>query len=432
VSTTKESESPYWLFGWLEARRVKTRTELNYLLGSKAILHELRDVAEQWADSGPSVPTSGFNLVAGTGLRLDDLLTCPSFACRRQQVDVLFRHAWHYFDRILLPDGVGHQLRYGRFDANGFFLENLSNWIALAMYIRDLEATNLVCFYPKHGLPPKGFLKMELGEENYRSFRGAREEVHQRIIEEGEFTFTQKSPSMVHVSFNDPLLAVGTELDLTVQAEQGTNKSNLRKATAREILKEHLDFFTEDLHAKSHLAGTLGSVVWTHELLLTRIGQPKARDVVLRMSLPSINRVPVKELIAIRESEGDSFASFRNALTSAAQKMTASTQNASAHDLSEQIVQDLVQPELVKIEARLRSARKTLKRKTALSLAVGALATKCGLLLGLGPTAGPIGIGAAAAGSMAAGAKYLEEKQSIELSDMYFLWKALQHAKTPS
>ena len=93
-------------------------------------------------------------------------------------------------------------------------------------------------------------------------------------------------------------------------------------------------------------------------------------------------------------------------------------------------MQELVRPELDKIDHRLRAAKRTLARKTAVSIGIAVLATKCGLMLGLGPgLADAAGVAAMAAGVGGAGAKYFDDKQGIELSDMYFLWKALSHAE---
>ena len=109
LNVSTHESNPYWLFTWLESRKVRTSADAAILLSKRSTLHELHDVAEQWSVSVVP-PPKGVNLVAGTGLRLDDDLVCPNPACRRSYVDVLFRHAWHYFDRILLPDGVGHIL----------------------------------------------------------------------------------------------------------------------------------------------------------------------------------------------------------------------------------------------------------------------------------------------------------------------------------
>src|SRR5438093_5059921 len=99
MSPTMLDNTSYWLLGWLESNKIKTVAQAAALLAKPSRVRELRKVAEQWWESVGTQALPGLNLVAGTGLRLDDDLTCPNPTCRLQQIDVLFRHAWHYFDR---------------------------------------------------------------------------------------------------------------------------------------------------------------------------------------------------------------------------------------------------------------------------------------------------------------------------------------------
>ncbi|HXL81701.1 MAG TPA: hypothetical protein VN951_12565 [Pyrinomonadaceae bacterium] len=425
-----DENSTYWLFGWLEANRITTVDQLYLCLGKKSSLDELRNVAEAWHDSTPPLPSDGINLVAGTGLRLDDLLTCPSLPCRLQQVDVLFRHAWHYFDRILLPDGVGDLLLHKpKAWTEDQWLETLFGWIALAMYIQEVGASGLVSYYPKHLTPPKDFLTRVL-KINVDDLRIAVSGTESDIIREGTFDFHRVGKSTFHVSFDDPVLGVGTELTVMLPKGAEDNAQNIQIETAHSIIEEHLQNLEEDLHAHRHLKGSLGTVVWTHERILSRISPPNVRDVILKLSLPSIARIPIRELVAIRLAEGDSFAAFRAALTKAAQAMLDSNSNLECEDVSKLLVEETVKPELQKIEQRLRAAKRTLRRTTALSLTLAALAAKCGLLIGLAPVAAEAaGMAALVSGGTRAGAKYIQEKQAVELSDMYFLWKTLSHAR---
>jgi hypothetical protein len=82
---------------------------------------------------------------------------------------------------------------------------------------------------------------------------------------------------------------------------------------------------------------------------------------------------------------------------------------------------------LNEIKRRLDAARETLVKKAGVSIGVGALATTCGLL-----TANPLmitaGVGPAIWSSVGAVHKYIEERRDVSMSDMYFLWKAQQHA----
>lgn len=420
----------YWLFGWLEYRRIETVQDLRRVLGDESCLAELREVAEAWWEAAPESPFPGINLVAGTGLRLDDLMTCPNFPCRRQQVDVLFRHAWHYFDSILIPDGVGGLLinQSETWDRD-FFLDTIFNWIALVMYIRDLGATELVRYYPKPWELSANLQEFFPGKDSKVLNRAVRE-LEMTLAEQDNYTFERIDSSTVHVDFSDPILGVSTGIDLPLPKQKTLSEKRLRTAAARSIAQEHLVNLADDIHSRIHLNGTLGSIVWSHERVLSKIAVSSARDIAMRFVLPSLWEIPVKELIAVRMAEAESFEAFRAALTKAAQEIVAKDSSSMTQNTTDTIITEIVQPELTKLQQRLRAAERTLARKTVVSIALAGLATTCGLLLGVGPAvAGIAGIGAMVSSAGNAATKYIEEKQTIELSDMYFLWKALGHAK---
>jgi len=417
----------YWLTGWLESRRISSARQLRIALGSESHLTELRDLAEQWSEATSSTSYSGTNLVAGTGLRLDDLLTCPNLPCRRKSVDVLFRHAWHYFDTILLPDGVGGLLldRPDKWD-DEFFLNTLLNWIELVLYIQELGAIELVRYYPK----ARGVAcDQPLLAEHSVALEAVIGEVETVLVEKGEFAFQRVDSSSMSAECLDPLLKVGAHIRIRLPEGRTLGEADLRKAAAHTIVQQHWWYLVEDLAARSRLGGTLGTEVWSHERIISRLVVPEAQDIAMRIFLPSLSDVPVKELIAIRRSEGDSFAAFRGALTKAAKELLAKGGVTDAQRGADTILDDIVLPELARLGQRLRGAERALAKKAAVSVTLGGLTTTCGLLLGAGPVlAGVAGVTALLSGTATAAAKYIEEGQAVEISDMYFLWKALDHA----
>lgn len=143
---------PYWFLTWLESKRVTTKSEAAFLLGKPSSIGELRMVAEQWSQNAVAPPPA-LNLVAGAGLRMNDPMSCPSPNCRRHQIEVLFRHAWHYFDSILLPDVIGGLLLNpsDHFSSEGLRGEIL-NMAEVVLYIQNIGASGLVHYYPTtHG-----------------------------------------------------------------------------------------------------------------------------------------------------------------------------------------------------------------------------------------------------------------------------------------
>jgi hypothetical protein len=94
--------------------------------------------------------------------------------------------------------------------------------------------------------------------------------------------------------------------------------------------------------------------------------------------------------------------------------------------VAEQIYEDVIEPGLNDATRRLDVIQKALDRKLATGIAIGGLITRAGVITGA-PLI--IGAGIAAMGSSVPVAqKYFDDKGSIELADMYFLWRLEQRA----
>jgi hypothetical protein len=306
----------YWLVGWLEANKVKTVAQAASLLAKPLRVRELRKVAEQWGESVGSYAPTGLNLVAGTGLRFDDDFTCPSPTCRRQQIDVWFRHAWHYFDRVLLPDGVGELLLHPPHGWNQErMFEVLLDRIKLVLHIQQLGALDLVYYYPKTQQAVENPTEIRDSEQNAR-WAEAWQSVEATLISEGLYHFERLGPRWFRVDFSDPLLDVASGFEFKLQKGESASEESLRAKVAHSVMHWHISYLEEDLRVWRMLGSSLGAAVWRHERVLSRVGGlPGVAEILFRLSRPSIAHVPVRELIAVRTAEGASFAAFRHALT---------------------------------------------------------------------------------------------------------------------
>jgi hypothetical protein len=420
----------YWLVGWLESNKIKTGAPAAALLSKPSRVWELRKVAEQWWDSVGTHTPAGLNLVAGTGLRLDDDLTCPNLTCRRQQIDVLFRHAWHYFDRVLLPDGVGELLLHPLRGWNqAYMLEVLLGRIELVLYIEQLGALDLVYYYPKTQQATESPAEI-LDPEQEPRWAEAWRSVETTLASEGLYHFERLGPRRFRVDFMDPILGVSSMFEVRLDKGERTSEEHLRAKAIHSIMHYHMSPLEEDLQVWRMLGAPFGATVWSHERVLSRMsGVPGVAEILFRLLLPSLAHLPVRELIAVRTAEGAAFETFRSTLTKAAREMVTNRRVNNPRDAAADIVRDLVEPELARLKQRLRTAQRALARKRAVSITLAGLTTTCGFLLGIGPVvAGAAGVGTLISGVGSAASKYLDEKQSVELSDMYFLWKALGHA----
>jgi hypothetical protein len=146
------------------------------------------------------------------------------------------------------------------------------------------------------------------------------------------------------------------------------------------------------------------------------------------LSLPVVDGIPIKELLALRNTEQDAFESFRDSRNRAFKERLAIAKGAAvdAESIAREIQADVVDPSLHKIEQRLHAAQGVLHRKHLFNIGIAGLATVCGIF-GEVPLASALGVAAVVAGA-AAESKLTEEKRDISLEDMYFLWQAKHHA----
>jgi hypothetical protein len=350
--------------------------------------------------------------------------------CRRQQIDVLFRHAWHYFDRVLLPDGVGDLLLHPPRGWNQeYMLEVLLDRINLVLHIQELGAIDLVYYYPRPPQATENFTEI-FGPEQEAQWAEAWHGVEATLISEGLYHFERLGPRRFRVDFSDPLLDIASGFEFKLDKGESASEESLRAKVAHSIMHWHISSLEEDLRARHMLAAPLGATVWSHERVLPRIGGvPGAAEILFRLSLPSLAHIPIRDLMAVRAAEGASFETFRSALTKATREMMTNRSISNPGDAAAEIIREIVEPELARLKQRLHTAQRALARKTAVSVVLAGLTTTCGLLLGVAPViTGCAGVGALVSGVGTAAFKYLDEKQSIELTDMYFLWKALGHA----
>jgi hypothetical protein len=419
-----QETSPYWLLTWLESRRVRASADAAVLLSKRSVLHELRETAEQWSKSPTVQP--GINLVAGTGLRLDDDLTCPTPSCRRRYIDVLFRHAWHYFDRILLPDGVGELLLSpppGWTEA--YTREALLNLIDVVMYLDRLGAASLVSYYPRIPTNSQVLDRILSGDKETRWYE-AWSEVESTLKAQARFRIAQLGNGRVRVRGSDPFLQVSNVGEY--RAPKGHTRSEMVEEFIHDWLHRHIYELESDLQAAQHLKGALGSSVWTHEKVLSKMSAgPDATNVLFRLSFPSLQNVPISELISLRTHEGDAFLMFRQSLTKAAEEILKKNKGLDTDSVAGEVLRDYIEPELARLRSKLKAAQRTMAKRAVFSIAIAGMSTLCGLQLGLDPIASGAA-GLLLSGAADAASKYVGEKQAIEMSDMFFLWKALQHA----
>ena len=195
------------------------------------------------------------------------------------------------------------------------------------------------------------------------------------------------------------------------------------------VYTETMAHLAADVLAAHRLGLPLGAVRGVAGRMLTESRPVSVADVIFHLSLPVLEGIPAAELMKFREDHTDEFASFRRGLTRAAQERIKVTPTKAVATIAREIQSDFIEPELSKIRVALAATEKSLKKKATVGMFLGALSTTCGLLAGVtAPLAITAGVTTATTLTGSAALKMLDEQRETSLSDMYFLWRATDHA----
>ena len=416
--------SRYWLYNWLEVQGIASLRDAEARLQAPEVREFLKELAlESRQDETPPV-ASGAAIVAGCGLDLSGYLDCSDDACRRFQVDRLFRQAWFYFDRIVVDDALTRYVA-DHWDGKSVQRELLSH-IQVVLYLRSIGAEDLIEFREKRlcsvhferHLREAGLEGLLTEEEKWITYLSQDADVLLRVGPKDNVEYDFRHPDnevLIHQTLS--LESCSRDLD------------SVRRHALRDILRRYATHLTADVMTARAAGLPLASTLWLHRQILQEQSRtPTAEDIAFSLSLPVLANVRVRDLIRIRRDNQDGFERFRDRLRQALRERLKTAGAATAPALAKEIERDLIEPELRAIRVRLETAHSTLTKKTAVGIFLGGLATTCGLLAGAVPVvAVTAGVGTLIAAAGTGAAKTLDEHRDIQLADMYFLWKAIGH-----
>lgn len=424
------TERLFWFFDWLDAYDVTSVRAAKRALSDGLAFDALREFAVK-AKAGTHVLSDPeFSLVAGRGLDLSGDLDCNASACRLRQVDKLFRHAWHYFDRIVVADAVSHEVSMHwdapRRDVKRWLLSH----IEVLLYLRKLGAERLVVFLEKPGACGVHWDR-HAAEAGLQVLVADKDKLADELLNKARVDTEDGPDGSIGFCFVHPEFEHYVWGDLTPSEISSRSPAAVQHAVALAVLRRYLAHLTSDVAMARAIAAPLGSAVWFHGRLLRRAGcSPAPADVALELELPILEAVPLETLVKLRTDEHEAFVRFRFKLRQAAGERLKAATGDSPAAVARQIRQDLIDPEVERIRQRLVSAQRMLAKKTAVGVGLGGLVTVCGLLAGAPPAvATAAGIGTMTTLTGRAVAKDLEEGRETGLADMYFLWKAAEHAR---
>lgn len=408
----------FWLYRWIDEFNVKSEKDAAKLLhrSNRKALDALDQAAseETWRPLDPH-DGSEFSLLAGRGIDLSGDLDCCHRVCQTRQVDQLFGRVLHYFDEIVVSGPPAH--RYAGRIASGDeqVLHNLGEHVAALLYLRKIGAADMLTFVQKPPACAQHYLRHAEDAGLTSVVQHARPWV-ERLAELGVIVSLEQHDDHWHFEFNHPDLEHTVWDVISGDGEEEPDPT----AVAEVVFARYLAHLISDVVAARSLSLPLGASVQMHEDVLGRgSGRPRDDDVAFELSLPVMTELPVRDVIRLRADEAEYFLTFRDALQAAIRERLAAGD--SAPEAAATIEHDIIQPALNNIAARLRSAERSVGRKIGTAVGFGAVTATIGVITGA-PLV--VGAGVAAMGtSVPSAQKYFDAKGSIELADMYFLWR---------
>jgi len=423
---------PYWFLQWARQHAADRPEFLPAALSRAGSLDALLQSAPE-----PELTTrpvsDGVLLTAGKGIDLTGRLGCRAPECLKREIDSLFRHAWHYFDRILLPDQALESLM--RFETHrdvSSLVTDLAPFVDVLGHLDALGALPLVEFEVRRPSCRAHYVE-HAREAGIEHAVDNTEILTNDIASAGDIEWNQFATedhedieySLSHAWFEHTCWGALCFMERQVPREE----AEIRRAIAKDVVLRYLAELSADASASKVSGAALGSTVALYRRLLAKKVAPQVEDIAFNLTLPVSQGATIASLIRLRHEEAEAFERFQRSLKKALLEKVRSGAS-DVEKVSREVQEDLIEPELRKIKDRLAGGRWLATRSSAAGVALGTATAAVGLL-----SATPFGTGVAIGGAVAlAGASvtravegYLTTRRDVMLSDMYFLWKAHSH-----
>ena len=427
----------YWFSAWLAKYRVTNKRTLEKALTRGAALDSLLSAAPRPTFSVRSEPSELIELTGGKGIDLTGELGCRHIDCLRKEVEGLFRHTWHYFDRIVLPDqAVFCVVDFKRHKDASCLLERLLPFVSVLKLLDRVGAERLVRFESR--LPSC----LEHAEEHAReanieqAFTNTRS-LTKEIVNDATISWDHvERESHIHLDFRlDHPEFEHPEWGSLCSRSTPIPKRNamIRQSIAVAVVARYLAALSADALAARRTHTVLGSTVPFYKRLLATHPSAEVDEVAFNLNLPISADISIEKLIKLREAEKPSFERFQAALRRAIGEHIKTVRSSSAAVLAREIQRDIIGPELRRIRDLLAASRSQTTKSAATGLGLGMAAATVGLLTPL--SANSIGTGLVVGGAITMGLSSIKKavdddfvvRRDVSLSDMYFLWQAHRH-----
>lgn len=427
----------YWFWDWMRQHRVTDGRSLRRSIARPGVLDSLLQACPPSEPFIRQQPPEDAEITGGKGIDLTGDLGCHHIDCLSKELSGLFQHAWHYFDRIALPDQAFERLlafkRHKKVDA---LCERLDPFVLILRKINHLGGLDLLRFdvrspacaqhfrrHAREAAIDQSFanthnLARELLKTAKMSIRETSDAGHRHL------EYRLDSPSFQHTEWG-ALCSKRERLPI--------NEARRREAAAVAVVQRYLAAISADALAARRAMSPLGSAIGFYRELLATHPSPRVEDIAFELELPVNSAASLKSLIRLRKEEPEAFIRFQLALRTAMKERLASASSRTSAAIAKQIKREVIEPALGDIRRKLKTSRSIAARSAGAGMALGAIATTVGLMSPL--SGNPVGVGLAVGGAITLGMASLKKAnddelavhREVKLSDMYFLWKAHVH-----
>jgi hypothetical protein len=217
-------------------------------------LSDLRERADSVLYTTEELPPGDEStIVAGRAIDLSGDLDCLGWECVQKQIDLLFKHVWHYFDRIVVVGPSANDIS-SAFHNETDLPHHLHTYIRLLLYLRDIGAEDLLLFRQKRP-PCQLHLKQHLKEAGIEGAEEQAESLMPRLAQEATIKLRHHNDH-IHYTFIHP------DFEHTVWGSLSANSNvDLSYEVARAVVKRHLAALASDVFTARMLSCPLGSTV---------------------------------------------------------------------------------------------------------------------------------------------------------------------------
>lgn len=420
-----------WLHRWIDELGISTTAAAAAAVKSPVHWGRLLELADGHDREPQLAALPKRSVSAGRSLDLTSFLACGHPDCVTGQVDRLFSRVWHYFDQIAVVGADAHRiLELAESDRPESAQEMVTDLARVFMHARATGVERFLVFTDK---PPACHVHWPEfhAEASLHIPDEALAPIAADLLQNGKISLVKGHCAKC----GDRFLYQGrglSNLRRSVPADWAFKRRSPGMTVEQAVVLSVLDDYTigaaSDLLASQELGAPLGLGLPFEARLLTAL-RPTATEeqIAFNINLPAMQGLGSRELIAIREQEGDAFEAFRVTLQQAMSVRLKQDGSGDPSAIAKDIENELLEPALVDLRRRLAAAEKTLQRKHIVHSAAAGLATVCGLL---GESAAATTIVTAVTAS-AAQAEFsaIEKKTEVQTDNMYFLWKVDHQVK---